>query len=154
VNALGTAIPWDQVAPHYQAKLTETLAGILGDRDPAEHWDQMGARSQADWLYFAEHGVERVDTFAEDAAAIAAVADSATGEAFRALDGAPPWEPVEEQAAYRPQGPDEVDTAARLVKLTAASSIRVRPVRWVWQDRLAFGTLALPVAEKASGKVW
>lgn len=40
----------------------------------------------------------------------------------------------------------------RHVTLTPASSIRVRPVRWLWQDRIALGTLALCGGREGIGK--
>ncbi len=42
--------------------------------------------------------------------------------------------------------------AARHVTLTPASTIRVRPVRWLWQDRMALGTLILCGGREGIGK--
>jgi hypothetical protein len=40
----------------------------------------------------------------------------------------------------------------RLVKLTKASSITVRPVKWLWDKRVALGTLALLAGREGIGK--
>jgi hypothetical protein len=40
----------------------------------------------------------------------------------------------------------------RLLSLTPASEITVRPVRWLWQDRLALGTLGLLGGREGVGK--
>src|SRR5690242_10822264 len=44
------------------------------------------------------------------------------------------------------------ETGSRQVKLTPASSIFVRPVRWLWLQRLALGTLALIGGREGIGK--
>ena len=38
------------------------------------------------------------------------------------------------------------------IRLTAASAIKVRPVRWLWQDRIALGSLALLGGREGVGK--
>jgi hypothetical protein len=48
--------------------------------------------------------------------------------------------------------PDASDTQARTLTLTPASTIKVRPVRWLWQDRLALGTFALMAGREGVGK--
>ncbi len=58
---------------------------------------------------------------------------------------------------YLPNEPgrdtDELEeTGHRTVGLTAASTIKVRPVRWLWQDRVALGTLALLGGREGIGK--
>lgn len=45
-----------------------------------------------------------------------------------------------------------VRTGHRSVKLTAASSIIVRPVRWLWENRMALGSLALLGGREGIGK--
>lgn len=44
------------------------------------------------------------------------------------------------------------EAPARTLKLTRASTIRVRPVRWLWLDRLALATLALLGGREGIGK--
>jgi hypothetical protein len=43
-------------------------------------------------------------------------------------------------------------TPQRSLSLTAASTIEPRPVQWLWQDRLALGTLALLAGREGIGK--
>ena len=47
---------------------------------------------------------------------------------------------------------EQDDTIERVVKLTPASSITVRPVRWLWALRLALGTLGLLAGREGIGK--
>ena len=47
---------------------------------------------------------------------------------------------------------DSSQEGHRQVTLTSASSIRVRPVRWLWLDRIALGTLALLGGREGIGK--
>jgi hypothetical protein len=56
------------------------------------------------------------------------------------VDDAPPWEP-----------PYEVE-ARRHVELTPASAIPMRPVHWLWRDRLPVGELALLAGREDLGK--
>lgn len=56
-------------------------------------------------------------------------------------------------AAPTPLRDDDVDPPhARTVVLTSASSIKVRPVRWLWQDRVPLGSLALIGGREGIGK--
>lgn len=77
---------------------------------------------------------------------LALMADPATVEAFDALDDAPPWEPPGGR-----QVADE-DPDRRHITLVPASTIKVRPVRWLWRDRIALGTLALVGGREGIGK--
>lgn len=45
-----------------------------------------------------------------------------------------------------------IDTPATTLKLTAASTITIRPVRWLWEGRIALGTLALVAGREGIGK--
>lgn len=67
-----------------------------------------------------------------------------TRQGRRAREGA-------EQKATAPDADGRVHHA-RLLHLTPASQITVRPVRWLWQDRLALGTLALLGGREGVGK--
>lgn len=49
-------------------------------------------------------------------------------------------------------GPSNGTATGRMIRLTAADQIAVRPVQWVWQDRLASGTLALLGGREGLGK--
>lgn len=44
------------------------------------------------------------------------------------------------------------DSETRRIKLTRASDIRIRPVRWVWQDRIPAGTITLIPGREGIGK--
>jgi hypothetical protein len=46
----------------------------------------------------------------------------------------------------------EGDEGHRRISLTPASAIGVRPVRWLWADRIALGTLALLAGREGIGK--
>jgi hypothetical protein len=66
---------------------------------------------------------------------------------------APTWapQPANPDAPADPvQGHDASGT--RTVRLTPASDIRVRPVRWLWNERLALGSLALLGGREGIGK--
>jgi hypothetical protein len=47
---------------------------------------------------------------------------------------------------------DDVQPSKREVTLTRASSIRPRPVRWLWEGRMALGTLTLLAGREGVGK--
>jgi hypothetical protein len=47
---------------------------------------------------------------------------------------------------------DHPDSDGREIILTSAITIKVRPVRWMWQDRIALGTLALVGGREGIGK--
>lgn len=48
--------------------------------------------------------------------------------------------------------PEDLGPALRSVRLTRASDIKVRPVLWMWADRIALGTLALLGGREGIGK--
>lgn len=58
-----------------------------------------------------------------------------------------PLDPVELE-----QPTDDTDPATRRITLTKASTIRVRRVRWLWEGRIAHGTLALLAGREGIGK--
>ena len=75
------------------------------------------------------------------------------------LRGAPVYEPDEADGVPEDRvgvtDDKQADGAAgphRIVTLTAASAIPVRPVRWLWENRLALGTLALLGGREGVGK--
>ena len=47
---------------------------------------------------------------------------------------------------------DGADGIARSIRLTPASGMAVRPVRWLWQDRLALGHISLLAGREGIGK--
>jgi hypothetical protein len=57
-----------------------------------------------------------------------------------------------------PPGPEETEpktepkTELRHLKLTPASAIKPRRVRWLWKDRIAYGTLSLLAGREGLGK--
>lgn len=65
----------------------------------------------------------------------------------------PPWDDdAPEDNPSEPTGGDADETPAARVVLTPASSIRPRPVFWLWEARLALGTLALLAGREGLGK--
>jgi AAA domain len=58
-----------------------------------------------------------------------------------------PWDQVP-----LPDDPQEVVAGLRRVSLTPASAIKPRPVRWLWEQRLALGTLGLLAGREGLGK--
>jgi hypothetical protein len=52
----------------------------------------------------------------------------------------------------RPSAPDEDDGPSRRIVLTPASSITIRPVKWLWEDRLPLGALSLLGGREGIGK--
>jgi hypothetical protein len=57
-----------------------------------------------------------------------------------------------EEPATPSAAPDERKPRARTLQLTPASAIRPRPVVWLWDGRLALGTLALLAGREGIGK--
>src|SRR5262249_15028737 len=51
-----------------------------------------------------------------------------------------------------PDGPLSAACSSRLVRLTPLSKIPIRPVRWLWKDRLSLGTLSLLGGREGVGK--
>lgn len=54
--------------------------------------------------------------------------------------------------APKPPTPPASPEPARRVRLTPAASIAPRPVRWLWEDRLPVGELALTPGKGGVGK--
>jgi hypothetical protein len=48
--------------------------------------------------------------------------------------------------------PADAPSTARQIRLTPASTIAIRPVHWLWDDRIALGTLALLGGREGIGK--
>lgn len=51
-----------------------------------------------------------------------------------------------------PPPPDDIAASVRHLKLTPASAIKPRRVRWLWNERIAYGTLALLAGREGLGK--
>ena len=66
-----------------------------------------------------------------------------------APDGLDPDDP---EAAVEPHLDEQAAAAMRRVVLTPASTIKVRPVRWVWQQRLPAGAMTLLGGREGVGK--
>jgi AAA domain len=62
-----------------------------------------------------------------------------------------PQLPEEASPLQIPAGPGATESCADIVYL---SDLPLRPVEWLWQDRLASGTLAMISGEPGSGKTW
>ena len=76
----------------------------------------------------------------------AAVTDTHTAE---------PDSPQPESVAPSPtRPPDPTSATDRQADLVCLSDIEDRPVDWLWQDRLASGTLAMLSGDPGSGKTW
>ncbi len=50
------------------------------------------------------------------------------------------------------EGTPEEPPALRSVRLTSAADIKIKPVHWLWTDRIALGTLALLGGREGIGK--
>jgi len=61
----------------------------------------------------------------------------------------PPWETADFEAVHDPHEPA---TTNRAYQLTKASTFKVRPVRWLWAERLAMGSLCLLGGREGIGK--
>jgi AAA domain len=59
--------------------------------------------------------------------------------------------PEEAPPPQLPADPAATESSADIVYL---SDLQLRPVEWLWQDRLAAGTLAMISGEPGSGKTW
>ena len=64
-----------------------------------------------------------------------------------------PKQPLPEEAPL-PQIPADPPPAESCADLVYLSGLQLRPVEWLWQDRLAYGTLAMISGEPGSGKTW
>jgi 5S rRNA maturation endonuclease (ribonuclease M5) len=64
----------------------------------------------------------------------------------------PLWRPTATPTTSPTATSENTTHNARVIRLTPASEIRVRPVRWLWQDRIALGTLALLGGREGIGK--
>ena len=68
------------------------------------------------------------------------------------LGGAPrPADDVLEQIPVSPAGPPQDDRRAR-IRLTPASAFKIKPVRWVWDQRIPLGELCLIAGREGVGK--
>ncbi len=103
----------------------------------ADYWREMDPKARADWLWHRKYGDPITETWAEDELRLVARADPESSVAFRQLSA------VEDH----PDGP-----SARRVRLTQASSIKPRPVQWLWDGRIALGTLGLLAGREGIGK--
>jgi len=73
-----------------------------------------------------------------------------TAEVAEALSPLPDL-PEEAPPPQVPADPAATESSADIVYL---SDLKLRPVEWLWQDRLATGTLAMISGEPGSGKTW
>ena len=69
------------------------------------------------------------------------------------LDPDPP-EPESAAAIHLPPLPDPTTPTTRQADLVSLSDVEHRPIDWLWQDRLASGTLAMLSGDPGSGKTW
>ncbi len=71
------------------------------------------------------------------------------------IDPGPNPQQAEPSPAIRPPAPDEPGAAIdRHADLVCLADIEPRPIDWLWQDRLACGTLAMLSGDPGSGKTW
>lgn len=68
--------------------------------------------------------------------------------------GVGPTEPVDDTLENIPTSPAEppVDDRRARIRLTPASAFKIKPVRWVWQDRIPLGELCLIAGREGVGK--
>ena len=57
-----------------------------------------------------------------------------------------------EADGQKPKAPIDAHDGSRTLQLTPASAIKPRPVRWLWEGRIAIGTLALLAGREGIGK--
>ncbi|NJI61137.1 AAA family ATPase [Microbacterium oxydans] len=57
-----------------------------------------------------------------------------------------------EADGQKPTAPIDAHDGSRTLQLTPASAIKPRPVRWLWEGRIAIGTLALLAGREGIGK--
>ncbi|MET8080959.1 AAA family ATPase [Streptomyces sp. NPDC005303] len=65
---------------------------------------------------------------------------------------APPSVTVRPGAAERQSGEANAATSRRTISLKPASEIKIRPVHWLWKDRLPLGCLSLVAGREGIGK--
>jgi hypothetical protein len=65
-----------------------------------------------------------------------------------------PCEPASAAPIHPPTPPEPTAAPARQADLVYLADIDQRPIEWLWQDRLAAGTLAMLSGDPGSGKTW
>lgn len=97
-------------------------------------------------------------TAAAQAAGLEASETAATiRSGIRAGKDTPRAVPEPETTTYTPLDPFDTNIPrtgreGRTVALTSAATIKVRPVKWLWTDKIALGTLALLAGREGIGK--
>ena len=146
----------DILEPHDWVKLYTTSAGN-------EHWRRPG-KTEGVSATINEHGAGGLYVFTsstpfDPGRAYSRFSATVTldygGDVSRAVQdletaGYGRRVPVAERQSFH--NADDSDDGYRTITLTAASTIRVRPVRWLWEGRLALGTLALLGGREGVGK--
>ena len=145
--SVAVQVPWDDLRAEQQEKIGTTLAAQLPKEEPEQWWGRMTPEHQQEWLLNDERIV--TETWSEDAQRVARMADPETGEAFAALNHC-------EVSQTELEADDCTQTSAqqsgRQVRLTPASEIAPRPVRWLWDSRVALGSLCLLAGREGVGK--
>ena len=151
-------VTWPAILePHGWVKLYTTSAGN-------EHWRRPGKAAGVS-ATISDHGTGGLYVFTSStpfdpgraySRFSATVTLDHEGDVTRAvhdLETAGYGRRVDEQTPVHQRGSsDGQDDGCRTITLTAASTIRIRPVRWLWDDRLALGTLALLGGREGVGK--
>jgi hypothetical protein len=132
-----THIPWEMLKPHLQT-IIDDRAREVGVGDGRWTWENMSSQGQHDWIRRETEVAAVVDTWTSSFDT-----DADTVEAFRALP------PLETQ--LHPYSGEE-ETDRRHVSLTSASTITMRPVKWLWRDRMPLGELSLLAGREDIGK--
>lgn len=147
-------ILWDDLDRDQQDELARMVQKAFPGVRPADFWtDRMEPRSRADWVWHNKYGTTPNATWADENHRIEQLADAATEAAFIKLYG--PRSPTEDKVSeilHHPLPPGEGHPDGRRIDLTPASSITMRPVHWLWQDRLPAGELSLFAGREDIGK--
>lgn len=173
----GLGLPFGQLSSQFQdaarRKVETILAGFgarlaaaadwpEGERDEqGRGWDQITANAafglaQLGVAAWAPVSVEEAEQHYRDIVPVVmaeAVGDKWAGRvaAARRKPLPPPWLEPGWSSAADDFGPLP-GSGKRHLKLTAASTYRVERVRWLWEDRIAMGTLSLVAGPPGTGK--
>ena len=100
-------IPWADLAVEHRATLDARLAAVMGETDPAGHWQAMRPEDQRAWLWQEEHPDEARGAYAAELQRLSAAADPDTDAAFAAqvsaddhVPAAEDWPKIDAAAFY------------------------------------------------------
>ncbi len=154
-----TEVRWMDLEQRQREEITARLVGLIPGQDPEVWWDLMPPETQRDWLWHDAHPTE--DTWSAGIEALSRQADEATADEFAAITaclelphggGSHVMFPPVKAAMSNDAPPLHEEWAGRRLRLTPASAIVLKPVRWLWDQRIPMGSLSLLAGREGIGK--